>query len=148
MRLLVALVVLTPDKMTKPLNSCVVTASRRRRASRLAHSTKCRDKRTAHATSLDSSRLIPCGLFYLQICRCHVINVRSYVCKCVARKVCGGELSTCVFVIGKSMSCMRGCLRELENRRVALFDVANRFKTRRLVCWVYIFLMGVCICQI
>lgn len=49
-----------------------------------------------------------------------------------------------MFVIGKSMSCMRGCVRELENRRVALFDVANRFKTRRLVCGVYIFLMGVC----
>jgi hypothetical protein len=43
-----------------PTNLCIFTANGRRRALRLARSTKCRAMWTAHASSLDSFRLNPC----------------------------------------------------------------------------------------
>jgi hypothetical protein len=60
---LTALAILTRlvfNKMTKPLNSCVIVASHRCRASRLARLTKCRALWTAHAASPDLFRLNPC----------------------------------------------------------------------------------------
>jgi hypothetical protein len=56
----VVLAVFPAFMMFKELSStmfCVIVASGRRRASRLARATKCQALWTAHVTSLDSSRL-------------------------------------------------------------------------------------------